>query len=185
MCFKACLLLVCFTGLPLWAEATKTPATLSGQVLVMRHARAPGVGDPPGMRLGDCATQRNLDEHGRAQARQLGERLRAAGFTKTRVFTSQWCRCRETARLLGLGPVEDLPLLNSFFAEPDRRDAQTRAWRDFLDRLPRDGPPVIFVTHQVNITALTGFFPDSGEGLILRLLPEGGFVRSGELTPEG
>lgn len=155
--------------------------TKPGHVLILRHARAPGVGDPPGMLLGDCATQRNLDEQGRTQAKQLGERLRAAGVEPAQVFTSQWCRCRETARLLGLGPVEDLPLLNSFFAEPERRDSQTQAWRDFLAKLPRDAELVIFVTHQVNITALTGFFPASSEGLVLHLRRDGGFERAGEL----
>lgn len=134
------------------------------------------------MVLGDCATQRNLDEAGRAQARRLGEHLRAAGWGRARVFTSQWCRCRETARLLGLGPVEDLPLLNSFFRSPEQAGTQTAAWRTHLGRLPRSGPPLVYVSHQVNITALTGYFPSSGEGLLLKLLPEGGFERVGELA---
>lgn len=176
MRFLSCLLVLALAGQVLGAGAPDLPAAQPGHVLVLRHARAPGVGDPSGMVLGDCGTQRNLDDRGRAQARRLGERLRGAGFTEARVFTSQWCRCRETARLLGLGPVEDLPALNSFFAEPSRRAAQTRAWREVLDRLPRAGAPVVFVSHQVNITALTGSFPDSGEGCLLRLLPEGGFT---------
>lgn len=165
---------------PPCSPATTAGEAAPGRVLVLRHARAPGVGDPPGFVLGDCTTQRNLDARGRDQARRLGERLRAAGYAGARVYTSQWCRCRETARLLGLGPVEDLPLLNSFFAEPARRDPQIRAWREFVDRLPRDGSPVVFVTHQVNITALTGHFPASGEGLVLQLGRDGGFERVGE-----
>jgi broad specificity phosphatase PhoE len=168
--------LLVLASLPLAAE---TPAVRAapGQVVVLRHAHAPGVGDPPGFVPGDCATQRNLDARGRDQARQLGQHLRDAGYAGARVYTSEWCRCRETARLLALGPVEDLPLLNSFFAEPARRRAQTEAWRDFLARLPRHGAPVVFVTHQVNITALTGYFPASGEGLVLKLGPKGGFER--------
>lgn len=146
-----------------------------GHVLLLRHANAPGAGDPPGLRLGDCSTQRNLDERGRAQAKRLGERLRAAGLADARVFTSQWCRCRETARLLQLGPTEDLPALNSFFAEPETREPRIRALRAFLDRLPRDGPPVVLVTHQLTITALTGHFPAAGEGLVVRLRATGGF----------
>ncbi len=153
-----------------------------GHVLIMRHANAPGVGDPPGMVLDDCATQRNLDERGRAQAKNLGGRLRAAGLAEVRVFSSQWFRCRETARLLGVGRVEDLPALNSFFEQQERREAQIRALREFLAQLPRDGRPVVLVTHQVNITALTGYYPASGEGLVLRLGADGGFDRVAELA---
>jgi phosphohistidine phosphatase SixA len=148
-----------------------------GHVLLMRHANAPGVGDPAGMVLGDCSTQRNLDDRGRAQAKRLGERLRAAGLTAVPIYTSQWCRCRDTARLLDLGPVEDLPALNSFFEQPETKAARVKALRDFLDRLPRDDGPVVFVTHQVTVTALTGYFPASGEGLVLKLLPGGGLGR--------
>jgi len=86
-----------------------------GGVGLMRHARAPGTGDPPGFRLGDCATQRNLDDGGRGQARELGERLRAAGLAGAAVLASPWCRTTETAVLLGLGPVTTLPALASFF----------------------------------------------------------------------
>lgn len=146
-------------------------------MLLLRHANAPGVGDPPGMVPGDCATQRNLDDRGRAQAKRLGERLRAEGIDGVRVYTSQWCRCRETARLLGVGPVEDLPALNSFFEEREAKAGRMRALRAFLDRLPRNGRPVILVTHQVNITALTDHFPASGDGLVLRLREGGGFER--------
>lgn len=158
-----------------------TLAQQPGHVVLMRHAQAPGVGDPPGMVLGDCATQRNLDDRGRAQAIRLGERFRSAGATDLRVYTSQWCRCRETARLLGLGPVEELSALNSFFEQPEAKAARVKALRVFLDALPRDGPSVVLVTHQVTVTALTGYFPASGEGLVLKLRPRGGFERVGEL----
>lgn len=138
--------------------------------LIMRHARAPGTSDPAGFRLGDCATQRNLDETGRRQARRLGDRLRAAGVTSARVYSSRWCRCLDTADLLGLGPVQPLDALNSFFERPGERDASTDALGGFLAGLDPGGrPPVILVTHQVNITALTGIVPSQGEGLLLRL----------------
>jgi broad specificity phosphatase PhoE len=153
-----------------------------GHVLLMRHANAPGVGDPSGMTLADCSTQRNLDERGRAQAEQLGQRLRAAGIKDVRVLTSQWCRCRDTARLLAVGPVVDFPPLNSFFEEPGAKAGRIAALREFLDKLPRDGRPAVLVTHQVTITALTGYFPASGEGLILKLKPGGGFERVAELA---
>src|SRR5437868_6308691 len=100
------------------ADAAWT-ALASGEpkVLLIRHAEAPGVGDPPGFRLGDCATQRNLSEKGRAQAGSIGDALRRRGVPVAKVLTSQWCRCRDTARLLDVGPVEDAPALNSFFDE--------------------------------------------------------------------
>jgi broad specificity phosphatase PhoE len=153
-----------------------------GHVLLLRHANAPGVGDPPGMVLGDCSTQRNLDERGRMQAKNLGERLRAAGVNDVIVYTSQWCRCRETARLLDIGRVREMPALNSFFEQPETKSERLGALRVFLERLPRDGRPVVFVTHQVTITALTGYFPASGEGLVLKLRAGGGFDRAAELA---
>jgi len=140
-----------------------------GRVLILRHATAPGFGDPAAFRLDDCATQRNLDETGRAQARALGERLRAAGIERARVYSSQWCRCLETARLLALGPVAPVPALNSFHGRPDERESKLAAVRAFLAALPRDGAPVVLVTHQVTISGLTGRGVASGGGYVLKL----------------
>jgi 8-oxo-(d)GTP phosphatase len=140
-------------------------------VALMRHATAPGTGDPADFALGDCATQRNLSEAGRAQARATGARLRAAGITAARVYSSQWCRCLETARLLGLGEVTELPALNSFFGDRARGPQQTAALGAFLRDQPPDGP-LILVTHQVNITAFTDGFVRSGE-IVLVALPLG------------
>ncbi|MEP7207889.1 MAG: histidine phosphatase family protein [Casimicrobiaceae bacterium] len=150
---------------------TLLPSELAkpGRVLVLRHATAPGIGDPPGFRLGDCSTQRNLDGRGRTQAIELGKRLSRAGVVRARVFSSQWCRCLETARLLALGPVEALPALNSFFGQGDEREARTQALRVFLSKLPPDGTPVVLVTHQVNISDLTGRAMASGAAVILAL----------------
>lgn len=138
-----------------------------GFVIMLRHALAPGVGDPENFRLGDCATQRNLSEQGRAQARRLGERLRAHGIDQAEVYSSQWCRCLETAELLMLGPVEQLPALNSFFSRPADRESNLQALRAFLAELPEDGPPVILVTHQVTISAIAGHGTVSGEAVVL------------------
>jgi phosphohistidine phosphatase SixA len=138
-----------------------------GYVIMLRHARAPGTGDPDHFRLGDCATQRNLDDEGRAQARRLGERLRAAGIVSAEVHSSQWCRCLETAALLDLGPVEELPALNSFHQRPAERQPNLEALRQFLAVLPADGPLVVLVTHQVTIAAITGRGVVSGEAVVL------------------
>ncbi|WP_420403492.1 histidine phosphatase family protein [Nisaea sp.] len=170
-------LLVCLCFL-VQSTAVLDPARASGTgwdlleeprtVAIMRHAIAPGGGDPDGFRLGDCSTQRNLDEAGREQARRIGAAVRRAGVAVDRVLSSQWCRCMETAKLLGLGDVEQLPSLNSFFEDRSTGAAQTAETRSFLAALPA-GETVFLVTHQVNITALTDVFPASGETLLLRV----------------
>ena len=139
-----------------------------GIVAIVRHAHAPGTGDSTKLRLDDCTTQRNLDERGREQARAIGAAIRATGVTVDRVLTSQWCRCRDTARLLDLGPVDDFPALNSFFRNPDRADRQTAELRQFLFALP-PGESVVLVTHYVNIRALTGRGASSGEVFLLEI----------------
>ena len=133
----------------------------------MRHAIAPGTGDPANFALRDCSTQRNLSAEGRAQAAAIGDRFRANGMDAARVVSSQWCRCLETAQLLGLGPVEELPALNSFFRRSERREPQTQALRDWLAGQDLEHP-LVLVTHQVNITALTGVYPASGQLVVLR-----------------
>jgi len=143
-----------------------------GGVGLMRHARAPGTGDPQGFRLGDCATQRNLDDGGRGKARRLGERLRAAGLAGAAVLASPWCRTMETAALLGLGPVTTLPALASFFGGQGEEAQQTAALHVAL-YAGRDGPPRILVTHQVNVTALTGIPPGDAELVVMRPGPAG------------
>lgn len=140
-----------------------------GRVLLLRHAFAPGIGDPPGFRLNDCATQRNLNDAGRTQAKTLGRHLAAAGVVTATVYSSQWCRCLETARLLQLGEVTALPALNSFFARPEERPARIDALRAFLARLPVDGPPIILVTHQVTLNAFTDAMTPSGGGSLFEL----------------
>lgn len=152
-------------------EGAKALAELSrpGRVLMLRHATAPGFGDPPGFKLEDCTTQRNLDDVGRKQARLLGARLRAAGIRRAKIYSSQWCRCLETARLLRLGGVSPLPALNSFFDRPDARARNLAALEAFLSRLPRNGGPVVLVTHQVTISGITDRGVGSASGTVLRL----------------
>jgi broad specificity phosphatase PhoE len=149
-----------------------------GHVALLRHALAPGTGDPDHFRLDDCATQRNLSDPGREQARRIGRAFRERGVEVTHVLSSRWCRCLETARLLDLGPVEPLPALDSFFEHPERRAEQTAAVRRLLGKPSGDGTRVL-VTHQVNITALTGSVPPSGGIVVIR--PEA----NGQLTVLG
>jgi hypothetical protein len=99
----------------LWAALAR-----GGNVAMIRHARAPGTGDPANFTIGDCSTQRNLDETGQSQAQRAGDAFRANKVTVARVLSSEWCRCEETARLLGLGAVKPLSALNSLHARQDR-----------------------------------------------------------------
>jgi 8-oxo-(d)GTP phosphatase len=149
-------------------------------VALVRHATAPGAGDPANFRLGDCTTQRNLSEEGRSEARALGERLREAGIGEAQVYSSQWCRCLETAELLGLGEVEPLPILNSFFGDRSRGPGQTEALRRLIAEAD-DGPPRIFVTHQVNISALADVPARSGEMIVVSVEDPGRVL--GRLPP--
>jgi len=164
-------------------EALWAALKSGGHVALMRHALAPGTGDPANFRLDDPTTQRNLSDTGRAQARRIGQAFRERDIPVGRVLSSRWNRCLETAELLNLGAVEPLPALDSFFRHWERRDPQTAALKTFLDQQDRNGPSLVLVTHQVNITALTGVFPSSGEIVVLRLLEGGGFEVLGQLTP--
>lgn len=139
---------------------------------IMRHASAPGFGDPEGFTLGDCNTQRNLSASGREEARNLGETIRSQGITPTAIYSSQWCRCLHTAEELNLGTVNALPALNSFFQGRGNSAEQTSALKKHLATLkPTD--KVLYVTHQVNTTSLTGIYPDSGEVVLFKFNPDG------------
>ena len=150
-------------------------------VLMVRHALAPGIGDPENFTLGDCATQRNLSEAGREQARAMGNWLRAQGIEQVKLYSSQWCRCLDTARLMQLGPVTPLPMLNSFFRRPEDREPRLSALRQFMAEKPGPGELIIMVTHQVTISGITGRWTDSGQGQLLRPTREGDIEWLGEV----
>ena len=169
-------------GLPaLWLAPpghAATPGELLAagrHVLLMRHADAPGVGDPPGFRRGDCATQRNLGAAGREQARAAGRWLRSQGVSRAQVYSSPWCRCLETAQLLGFGAVTVEESLGSFFGRYGQEDASTQALQAFVARLlsgPPDRAPIL-VTHQVNISAYAGGGVASSEMVLVRVDRQG------------
>lgn len=141
-----------------------------GAIAIMRHALAPGVGDPSDFQLGDCSTQRNLSDDGRQQARSIGDAFRKQGIIFDKIFTSQWCRARETAELLDLGSVAEEPALNSFFRDYETQTSQTAATRALIEA---EQGRLLLVSHQVNISALAGRGTRSGEVLVIRLGPEG------------
>ncbi len=135
---------------------------------IMRHALAPGAGDPDEFSLGDCSTQRNLSDPGREQARRIGEQFRAHGIAAADVFTSQWCRCRETAEELQLGTVTELPPINSFFRDRSRAGQQTAQLIQWL-KARKSARPLVLVTHMANIHALADTVVSSGEFIVFKL----------------
>jgi phosphohistidine phosphatase SixA len=161
-----------------WAELSRP-----GAIVLFRHATAPGVGDPERFRLEDCRTQRNLSDEGRAEAWRLGEQFRQRRIAVAAVLTSQWCRARDTARLMFGEQAMDEPAFNSFFRQaPAQRDAQTAQARALLARWKGPGALVV-VTHQVNITALTGIGAMSAEGVVVRVGGDGKVEVVGSLRP--
>jgi broad specificity phosphatase PhoE len=157
-------------------EALRRP----GSFALIRHATAPGTNDPPGFRLEDCATQRNLSAEGRAQSVRIGDLFRANGIAAAEVFSSQWCRCLDTAGLMKLGDVRPQPLLNSFFQDRSREAVQIEALRQWIGQLEL-AKPVVFVTHQVVVTALSQIFPGSGEIVAMQRGPDGRLSVQGRL----
>ena len=137
-------------------------------VLMLRHALAPGTGDPVNFKVDDCSTQRNLNDTGREQARAWKPFLAEQGIDEARVFSSQWCRCLDTAHGMDVGPVEEMLSLNSFFRNRGKADMQTEQTVAIVNGM-EPGPPVVLVSHQVNITALTGVYPSSNEGVVIAL----------------
>jgi len=149
----------------------------------MRHAYAPGNGDPPNFTLGDCATQRNLDDEGRAQARATGDAIRKRGIRIDSVVSSPWCRCKETAALLGFGPVEEKPFLQSLHAAPSQEGPRTAALKAFIAAMPKHRKTFI-VTHQFNIRALVGRPTQSGAVVVVEPTADGGARYLGSIYVE-
>lgn len=142
-------------------------ALKSGAIVLFRHANAPGTYDPPGMRLDDCATQRNLDEAGRVQARRIGQAFRERGIEVGRVLTSRWCRAKDTAELAFPGRAIPEPAFDSLHADRSRGPAQAEAARRIL--LAWDGPGALVVTtHQFTMMVIVDLPSASGEGIVLR-----------------
>ena len=181
--FIACMLTSIFftSAYPADPEDLVEQLKSGGHVLMIRHAYAPGSGDPAHFRVDDCSTQRNLNDQGRDQSRRIGQWLRSRGIDDVRVYSSQWCRCLETARLMAVGPVMPLPALNSFYDRPQDREPNLAALRMFLSRQALDGDPIVLVTHFVTISAIIGEGVSSGGGVVLKLGKEGGVSVRGRL----
>ena len=183
-------LLVCLLGLivPAMADIESNQSDMiermkdGGHILMIRHALAPGTGDPANFRIGDCATQRNLDDRGRNQARSIGDWLRTQGIGSARVYSSQWCRCLETAKLLEMGSVTELQALNSFYELTQNREPNLKALRKFIAEQPSNGDLIILVTHLVTISAIANEGVSSGEGVLLKLSVDAPYEIVGRLN---
>ncbi|MGH7388777.1 MAG: histidine phosphatase family protein [Candidatus Rokuibacteriota bacterium] len=164
---------------PQAAESVWDALRAPGAVVVVRHSYAPGTFDPPGARLDDCSTQRNLDEGGRAQAARIGEAFRSNGIEVGTVLSSPRCRCLDTARL-AFGRAEPWGVLQGALREPELRKRLIAATRKRIAE-HRGGPPLVLVTHGSVVTDLAGLDILMGEFVVLRPAADGGHAVAGRL----
>ena len=165
---RKALWLLAVSAWPVASRAQDAAALLrdGGCVLMLRHASTvPGVGDPPGFQLGTCSTQRNLSHAGQDEARHIGAWFRRNKLEPRAVLTSAWCRCIDTAQL-AFGRSTAWPALNSSFGDRYPANDATSSLREALHAVPA-GQFEVWVTHQVNITAITGAVPAQAEGFVL------------------
>lgn len=168
-------------------EAGLAALKAGGHVAMIRHGlTTPGAGDPLGFKLEDCANQRNLIEEGREESRRLGRLLRERGIQIDRLLSSEWCRCVETAELIGMGAVGKESALNNFYGRPQNRERQVREMRALIAGWKGSGN-LLLSTHGANIGALMGINPVTAEGVVLQPAPgtEEGFRVVGRISPEG
>ena len=147
-------------------------------VLLMRHADAPGYGDPAGYVLSQCSTQRNLGDAGKKQASAIGQWLKTQGIQQARLYSSPWCRCLDTANLLNLGQVTIAPALGSFFDDMSQQNKHTRELAALIKKELAAHPkaPIILVTHHVNIEAFTGKVVAVGDMVLVKVNQQGEYV---------
>jgi broad specificity phosphatase PhoE len=162
-------------------DAVWSALRAGGHIVLMRHgATTPGVGDPAGMRLDDCSTQRNLNDEGRRESHGVGEAFRTRGIVVDRVLSSPWCRCLETARL-AFGRAETWLPLSNLFGRPENAAAQVREMRALVGER-RSGGNLVLVSHGSTILALTGVNLGTAEAVVTRPLGNGEFSVVGRLA---
>ena len=134
-----------------------------GKLIFIRHAYAPGNGDPAGFNLNDCSTQRNLSEDGRKQAQRIGEFFTKNKIEIDKVLSSEWCRCKETAKI-AFKNYSTNSFLNSFYSSKfsKNKDKQVKAFNYYINNL-ESKKNMIFVTHYVFISEVLNYGPSSGE----------------------
>ena len=134
-----------------------------GKLIFIRHAYAPGNGDPTNFNLNDCSTQRNLNEEGRKQAKNIGEFFRKYKIRVDEVLSSEWCRCKETADI-AFKNFSTNSFLNSFYSSKyeKNKDKQVKLFNDYIKTF-KSNNNLILVTHYVMILEVLNYAPSSGE----------------------
>ena len=137
-----------------------------GKLIFIRHAYAPGSGDPDNFNLNDCSTQRNLSKEGKKQAKYIGEFFKNKKIKVDKVLSSEWCRCKETA-VIAFSDYKTESFLNSFFSDKFRKnkDLQIKNLKSYIDKWDKK-KNLIFVTHYVVILEILDYAPSSGEIVI-------------------
>jgi len=152
-----------------------------GHVALLRHAHAPETPPYGDVKFNDCTTQRNLDDAGRAQARRVGAAFRKHGIASADIYSSRYCRARETGKLLGLGAVRDLPALDQVFAPNVSGLAASRANTQAFIKSKVPKRPTVLVSHVTNIQSIAGVSLDSGELAVVHMQPSGDLVVDGRI----
>ena len=136
------------------------------KIVFVRHALAPGNGDPNNFNINDCSTQRNLNEEGRAQSEKIGNFFKNKNIKIHKVLSSEWCRCKETAKI-AFGNYQTFNALNSFYDArfAKNKSKQIKDLKDYIDNWENDSN-LIIVTHYVVISALINRVSSSGEMII-------------------
>lgn len=161
---------------PISVQANLAADMSDGQhVLLMRHADAPGYGDPSGYQINQCSTQRNLGEYGKKQAILIGDWLKQQGISTANIMSSPWCRCIDTAKLLNLGKVQIAPALGSFFDNMSLEKQQTKELEKLIQLTLKSNnkTPLILVTHHVNIQAYMGKVVGVGDMVLVKVNQNG------------
>ena len=137
-----------------------------GKLIFIRHAYAPGSGDPDNFNLNDCSTQRNLSKEGKKQAKNIGKFFKNKKLKVDKVLSSEWCRCKETA-VIAFSDYKTESFLNSFFSDKFRKnkDLQIKNLKSYIDKWDKK-KNLIFVTHYVVILEILDYAPSSGEIVI-------------------
>ena len=150
------------------AEANWEPAKDGDRIILIRHSKAPGFGDPPGFKIKDCKTQRNLSKEGIEQSKKIGKLFKKNQIKIDQVLSSQWCRCKDTAKY-AFKNYKEFTALNSTFQTPYDKNAnkQIKELRDYIQKWNGNGSNLVLVTHYVIISAITDVAPRSGEIVII------------------
>ena len=150
------------------AEASWEPAKNGDKIILIRHSKAPGFGDPPGFKIEDCKTQRNLNKEGIDQSKKIGKLFKINQIKIDQVLSSQWCRCKDTAKY-AFKNYKEFSALNSTFQPPHDKNAkkQIKELKDFIQKWNGKGGNLVLVTHYVIITSITDVAPRSGEIVII------------------